>query len=486
MNFEKLTDLKILAALCLILFFFGTWLVPVTDQTESCYTLTAKEMLQAGDWFSPRIYGNFWYDKPIFFYLELLVAYSIFGINDFAARFFPAVFASIGIFLTYFFAAKLYNKKVGFVAAVILATSFEYWYVAHAIITDTTLFCFMSVALMSFYFGYVEGKPNYYLLSYFMAGLAVLTKGPIGICLPGLIILIFLAIQKDLKHILKMKLAPGFAIFFVTAAVWYLPMYLMHGSTFFEHFLGVHNFLRVTVSEHPRDDVFYYYTVIFLVGFIPWNFPSLYFAAKKFWRERKFPSLDVRKKFLLTWALTVPIIFQCFATKYVTYSFPYMMPVAILFAGFFVEREKIFFRTAFCSVIFFIIAVFVSVPICNHFSKKDDAEILSRFKNEDAFFISSAGKYSATLVYYSGVLVWLLEEEDELEKIRPKEGTWTITNVMPMTTPEDLPQDKPIIAVVDEKSEEHFFKIAPGDWKVVAELPDGKIYRIEKFVPNTK
>ena len=58
--------------------------------SESNYTQTAKEMLLSGDWVSPRIFGNFWYDKPAFFYWELIAAFKVFGFTDFAARFFPA------------------------------------------------------------------------------------------------------------------------------------------------------------------------------------------------------------------------------------------------------------------------------------------------------------------------------------------------------------------------------------------------------------
>ena len=86
-----------LFAVALLLFFFGSWLAPITDPTESVYALTAKEMLAAGDWLSPRIYGDFWFDKPIMFYWELLLAYKIFGVGEFASRFFPAVFATLGL-----------------------------------------------------------------------------------------------------------------------------------------------------------------------------------------------------------------------------------------------------------------------------------------------------------------------------------------------------------------------------------------------------
>ncbi|MBR4384648.1 MAG: glycosyltransferase family 39 protein, partial [Selenomonadaceae bacterium] len=182
--------LIMLFGLSLILFFLGGGLIPITDPTECCYTLTAKEMLAAGDWLSPRIYGDFWFDKPIMFYWELLLAYKIFGVGEFASRFFPAVFATGGIFLTYFFGAKLYNGKIGFVAAVMLATSLEFWYLSHAVITDMTLLFTFSLTLITFFLGYRANNPKLYFWSFAASGVAILTKGPIGFFLPGLIILI--------------------------------------------------------------------------------------------------------------------------------------------------------------------------------------------------------------------------------------------------------------------------------------------------------
>ena len=63
-------DLLYLGAFALLLFLFGSWLMPVTDPVESNYVETAKEMIAAGDYLSPRIFGNYWYDKPILFYWE--------------------------------------------------------------------------------------------------------------------------------------------------------------------------------------------------------------------------------------------------------------------------------------------------------------------------------------------------------------------------------------------------------------------------------
>lgn len=77
----------ILLVLAAILCFVANHLLVVTDPVESNYVLTAKEMLASGDYFSPRIFGNYWYDKPIFFYWELIAAFKLFGISNFSARF---------------------------------------------------------------------------------------------------------------------------------------------------------------------------------------------------------------------------------------------------------------------------------------------------------------------------------------------------------------------------------------------------------------
>lgn len=95
----------ILLVLAAVLCLAANHLLVVTDPVESNYVLTAREMLASGDYVSPRIFGNYWYDKPVFFYWELIAAFKLFGVSDFAARFFPALFGIVGILLAYGFTA---------------------------------------------------------------------------------------------------------------------------------------------------------------------------------------------------------------------------------------------------------------------------------------------------------------------------------------------------------------------------------------------
>ena len=61
---------------------------------EPVYGETAKEMLLTGDWLSPRIYGEFWYDKPPLFYWLEAISFKLFGLSTWSARL-PSVLATL-------------------------------------------------------------------------------------------------------------------------------------------------------------------------------------------------------------------------------------------------------------------------------------------------------------------------------------------------------------------------------------------------------
>lgn len=471
-------DCGILFIMCLVMFFFGSGSLPITDPTESNYVLTAKEMLLSGEYLSPHIYGNAWFDKPILFYWELIAAFQLMGISEASARFFPAVFASLGIFGTYFFGSWLYDRKRGMISAIILLTSLEYWYIAHAVITDMTLFCAMSASLIFFYVGYHKKCPKYYYAAYAAAGIAVLTKGPIGLCMPGLIILLFLVWQKDLSHLLRMRLGSGMALFFAIISTWYLPMFLLHGWDFINTFFGVHNVLRATVSEHPEVNYWFYYLLVFLAGFLPWIVPLLVHGIRNVRNGRKkLPSLGEPERFLLVWAVAIPFVFQCFATKYVTYTFPYMMPIAILIANYFVKRDLLFRRMALgCLVVFPILLFFVAAPLCEQSSAKQEAEAVLELADEDACIAVCKKRYPASLTFYSGREVFRLETEENINRLKPQGMQWNSLNVMPFLSFDDMPAACSMLVVVGKDREAMFEEQAKGEWELARELPTSKLY----------
>ena len=484
----------VLLAAAVLVCFTGNALVKITDPVESNYALTAMEMLQSGDYVSPRIFGNYWYDKPVLFYWELMAAFSLFGTTEFAARFFPSVFGLVGVVMAYAFASRLYDKKTGFVAALVLVTSLEYFYLSHAVITDMTLFVFFSATLMLFYLAYSENRPRLYYGAYACAALAVLTKGPVGLVLPGLIIVLFLLWRRDFKSIfLHIKLFSGLLLFFVIAGLWYVPMYVMHSGDFISQFIGVHNVLRATVSEHPRDDVWYYYTVVFLLGFFPWVF-TLPLAVKKYkplnklkaclraggvaGLRRTADSLSMKEQFLVTWAVVVFIFYQFMATKYITYTFPYMIPIAIAFAAYLRHHERLVALLTAASVVFYMaVTFFVAVPMCRDASAYDAAQAVQRMADGHTCVAVYGGRYPVSLAYYSGYDAKRLKWADEIEDSLPGGISWNAKNVMPFMAIEDLARHDHVLLLVHENEDANFRKAGiPGTWVGVKKAGRWLIY----------
>ena len=127
----------ILLAAIFLLPFLGAF--PLIDPDEPVYGQTAREMLAAGDWLSPRIYGQFWYDKPPLFYWLEMISYSLFGISDYTSRLPSAVMGIATVATVYVQSRAVFNKHIAFRAALILLTSVGFIYIAKAAVTDMTL-----------------------------------------------------------------------------------------------------------------------------------------------------------------------------------------------------------------------------------------------------------------------------------------------------------------------------------------------------------
>lgn len=438
----------------LFLYLIGNELLPVTDTAESNYAVTAKEMVLSGDWISPQIYGHYWYDKPIFYYWELALSYTLFGFNEMASRLPSALLGSASVLFTYWFARRVYSEKIGWLSAIILGTSVECWLLSKAIITDTSLFLFMSMAIAFFYMGYTENR-KYYYLCYTAAAFAVLTKGPIGLLLPGLAALLFLAYNKDLAEMKRVHLFSGLLLFTAIAGAWYGLMCCLHGSDFLLNFLGVHNFLRATVSEHPTKNKWYFYLIIYFIGFAPWSFTIPYSLFKK-WKRKE---LDLRNssnatQLLFIYFAVVNIFFELIATKYTTYTFPGLFSLAILTALLYRDLTWRFERIGCAAItIYTLLTLFVAPTIMLTRSGKEAGQALAQIDTTGKT-IAFLHDYRTSTVFYSGKTIYRAEPANKIDGMKPGALSWNAKNVMPFIAEEDLIQKDNVILIAQDKSQE--------------------------------
>ena len=317
----------LLFMISLLLFTWENQVLLMTDPVESNYALTAKEMVTSGNWISPQIFGHFWYDKPIMVYWMVALSYTVFGITDFAARFPAALCGATSVLLLAWYTERITKKRETAIwSAVILATMLEYWVISHAVITDSMLFLFTVPTMFSAYIGLTEKNMKHMVIAYGAAALACLTKGPVGLVLPGLLLLIWCAFMRSCKMALRCFPWQGILVFLVVSVPWYAAMYSIHGPDFINMFLGLNNIVRATASEHPDQNHFYFYLVILPLSLLPWTGVVFREMAAR-WKAP-----DPLYRFLMVWCWGTVLFYTLMATKYITYVYIALAPAAILAA----------------------------------------------------------------------------------------------------------------------------------------------------------
>jgi 4-amino-4-deoxy-L-arabinose transferase-like glycosyltransferase len=319
-----------LGIISVYIFFYQLGSLALTDPDETFYALTAREMLERGDHLTPHIHGRPQFEKPILFYSLVEASFKAFGVNEFAARLPSAVSGMIGVILMYLLGSLLFSRTVGLSAGLILATNVEYIVVARACVTDMLLAMLTLLGLLLFFYGQRREKGIYYVLSSASFALAVLTKGPIGILLPAVIILAYLVITKDFKVFKKpWTLISCILVFIAISLPWYAAMYRLHGKPFIDAFFGFQNVTRFLVPEHEIGSQFWFYVPVLFGGFFPWSaflpFGLWHISVRA--KNRKKHSI-----FILIWFAVIFLFFSASSTKLVTYVFTAFPALALIVA----------------------------------------------------------------------------------------------------------------------------------------------------------
>jgi len=371
-NNKTAKQVLLLIILSYFCFMFGNGLISLSIPDEVFYTQTAKEMLKAHSWMTPYMFGQPQFEKPIFLYWLLKIAFIIFGLTSFAARFFPALFAIFGVLATYFLGLWGFkSEKKAFISALVLMTSGLYVGLARTVFTDLIFSVFILFSLLSFYWGYSfrERKGPGILLFFIFAALAVLSKGPLGLAIPFLSVGVFLFIKKDIKFLLNRYLAWGLLIFVVTALPWYILMIKLYGNTFIHEFFYNNHFRRIIEAEHAMNDSWYFYLFSMVGCIFPWSIflvISLFFLPK--YLKQKDNSFYT---FLVCLIAVVFVIFQSAHSKLVSYIFPLFPALALLTGGFVAdclaqkEKSYLIFRSLLINlfVIFLIPIALIIISI---------------------------------------------------------------------------------------------------------------------------
>ena len=250
------------------------------------HAATSKDMVLSGDWITPTVNGEPFFDKPAFHNWLVALAFVVLGFTEFAARL-PNAMLGLGcVLVTYLLGRRLYGPGAGFLGAVVLATTAEFLVLSRTVMHDMSLAFFVTLGLALWFVGYSKNatERRWFLLSYAAFGGAMLAKGPIGVLLPGAVVFLFLLVRRELRFLRRMSLGWGVLIGLLVAAPWYLAVSLRNPD-YARYFFIELNFGSFLSKDPHHPEPFHYYLPVLLAGFFPWSF-FLPAALVRAWQRR--------------------------------------------------------------------------------------------------------------------------------------------------------------------------------------------------------
>jgi 4-amino-4-deoxy-L-arabinose transferase-like glycosyltransferase len=365
MNHTSRNYFWLIVVLSLLLFFPGLGKTPLWIFDEVRNAECAREMYERGDWIVPTFNGTLRTMKPPLHYYFMFGGFQLFGITEWGARFFSAVFGVFTILLAYFFVKKYGNPLLAFITCLILLASTHFLFEFRMSVPDPYLI-FMNVASVFTAFAWFrEKKFTWLLFCAISMGLGTLAKGPVAIALPGLSVFLWLAWERKLKEVFSWKIALAGIIMIVVAFPWY---WLVHQATQGEWTKGFflqHNLGRFSEPMEGHGGLFILVPLMAFIGLLP----SSVFAAETFKNfNNRFSHPLMRLAFCVTIAYLV--FYSISSTKLPNYAMPCYPFIALLLGSYISQAwmENKSRRYPF----FILLAVLLALPAAAYWGLKKE------------------------------------------------------------------------------------------------------------------
>jgi 4-amino-4-deoxy-L-arabinose transferase-like glycosyltransferase len=365
---------------------------------EGIYASNALEILKTNDWVVIHFAGvpDMWSMKPPLGIWLTAISFLIFGVNEFAIRFWSAFSAVILVLLVYFFGKKIRNNLTGLIAALILISipDFLGFHGARTGDFDIIVTLCMTASIFFFYL-YIKKQNKYFLIATgaFIAGIT-LTKQIVAI-IPILIILIYLIYSKSFKKIGKKDFFYALITYLVLTLPWFILRFL-RGKEFLIKMITRDIIGRSTtvIEEHYGGPFFYIqkiYENLSLPSLILLLIGIAYICYMSFRKTKNNKNHDKNKDFLfIIYILLILILFSIAKTKISWYLIP-MYPIASIVIAISLNDIKKYFKIH--TIVFVLIfLLLICSPVINSYTKshfdwktpeKDIADHFKKYLNSD-------------------------------------------------------------------------------------------------------
>ena len=320
----------IFTALALGLYFFQINKIPVWSMDEGRYAEIAREMSAMNDYALPHFNYLPYLEKPVLTPLLTAGAYRLLGETPLGARFLSIVAALAGLLLVSLAGRRFFSVQTGGWAALVLLTTLGFTLVGRFAVIDGFMTLLLSAAVFALMKAVFEQDRRFYFVACVCMGLGFLTKGLIGIVLPGLIWFVGILVLRRFGEFRRVPWVSGIFVVALVALPWMLWMWRRQPD-FFQVFIVEHHLHRFLTKEFGRMKPFWFYAPILIGTCFPW---SLFLpAALTDGMRRDHPDRE-KNIFLWIWVAVIFVFFSLPKSKLPYYILPVSVPLALILGEF--------------------------------------------------------------------------------------------------------------------------------------------------------
>jgi 4-amino-4-deoxy-L-arabinose transferase-like glycosyltransferase len=346
-NHRHRTDALLLAGFCGFLFFYGLAYFGLLGADEPRYAQVAREMLARHDWITPTLGGKPWLEKPPLYYWQAMLAYSLFGVSDWAARL-PAALDATLMAITIYLFFRRFRPGAQLDAALMTISAAGIIGFARAASTDMPLAATFTIAMLAWYAWHESNVRVCLWIAYAFLALGMLAKGPVAPFLAAVVVAVFAIAYNDYGILRRSLSIPGILLFCLIALPWYIAVQLRNPD-FFHAFILQHNLQRFSSNLYHHREPFWYYIPVVLIALLPWMVFAVAAIAEishAWWAERgkllksENAPEDELNLFLLIWLLVPVVFFSLSQSKLPGYILP-ALPAGTLLLADYVRRHVV-------------------------------------------------------------------------------------------------------------------------------------------------
>lgn len=317
---------------------------PLFNPDEGRYVDIPAEMLANHDWVLPHLNGVAYLEKPPLQYWLSAASLALFGHNAWAGRLVTALAAVAGVAVVIRLGRRLYDAQRGLVAGLMTASMLLYVLMGQLATLDMLLSLGLTTAVAGFILGQTDrdtdptANRRWMTVCWTAMAAATLTKGLVGVVLPGGVLMFYTLWQRDFAVWRHLHLGKGLLLYAALVLPWFFLVERAYPGAF-DFLIIREHFQRYLTKLHERYEPAWYFLEIVAFGSVPW-LPQVVAAYATGWRRRAPRGRFDGGRVLWVAAVFILGFFSASDSKLAPYVLPVLPLLALLGASFGPEGER--------------------------------------------------------------------------------------------------------------------------------------------------